>query len=233
MQHAPPLRVLLVEDDPDVAAGICAYLEMRGVRVDFAYTSAQAHARLADAAFDLLILDAQLPDEDGIRLCRTLKRAGVAAPVLFLTARGALEDKLEAFDAGAIDYMVKPFAPAELFARIRALTAHVPAAGGPRLRAGGYTLDLHGRLLEYGDKRLALHATGFSLLRCLMSASPGSVDRRTLCDLLWGNALPDSDPLRMHVYELRRAIAEHFGTAPIETVRGVGYRFVTDCDDPS
>lgn len=227
-----PIRLLLVEDDADIAAGIGDYLGAHGVEVDFAYTAAQARARLQAQAFDLVVLDVNLPDQDGLSLCHALKReCGLRAPVLFLTARGALEDKLRAFDSGAVDYMVKPFAPAELLARARAIVAHVPASGGAQLRVGPYALDLHGHLLRRGDTTLALHASGFALLRRLMEASPACVPREALCALLWPDGPPGSDPLRMHVYQLRQQFAAGFGQPLIATVRGVGYRFIAEDGD--
>lgn len=221
----PTARVLLVEDDLDVAAGIGAYLESNGVRVEFAHTASSAKALLQHTSFDLIVMDVQLPDRNGMSLCRELKSEGLVCPVLFLTARGAVHDKLQAFEAGAVDYVVKPFAPAELLARVRALVSHIRATGGLRINVGNYSLDLHSRLLTNGSQTLALHKTPFVLLRRLMDAAPGSVSREELCELLWGDESPPSDPLRMHVYELRRALADRFDQALIKTVRGVGYRF--------
>lgn len=223
-----PIRMLLVEDDLDVAAGIGAYMERHHVRVEFACTAASARSLLREGTFDLVVLDVQLPDQDGLSLCRELKAAGLASPILFLTARSALKDKLQGFQAGAVDYLVKPFAPAELLARTRALVAHIPATGGVRLRAGAYALDFNSRLLVRGDCRLPLHQSGFCIVRRLMEANPGSVSRDELCDLLWSGATPESDPLRMHIHDLRRALQRCFGFPLIQTVRGVGYRFEGD-----
>ena len=228
-KDGPPPKLLLVEDDADIAAGIADYLGVHGVEVDFAYTAAQARSRLQVQAFDLVVLDVNLPDQDGLSLCRMLKReADLRSPVLFLTARGALDDKLGAFDAGAVDYRVKPFSPAELLARVRAIVAHMPAGGGIGLHAGAYELDLHGHLLRRGDATLPLRSTGFVLLRRLMEASPGCVSREELCALLWEDGPPGSDPLRMHVYQLRQQFLRRFGEPLIFTVRGVGYRFVAE-----
>lgn len=222
------IRVLLVEDDLDVAAGIGDYLEAHGVRVDFAGSAGEAHARVAEAGFDLLVLDVNLPGRDGIALCRELRLGqGVATPAIFLTARGDLEDKLRGFAAGAADYMVKPFAPAELLARIRAIHALAAAEtrGGPSLVAAGYTLDLQAGVLSHGTRQLQLHATGLAILRRMMQAHPRPVSRQSLSEGLWGDEPPGSDPLRTHVYLLRQALLEHFGEAPIHTERGIGYRF--------
>lgn len=224
-----PIRVLLVEDDLDVAAGIGDYLEARGLLVDYAGSASEARAQVARTLFDILVLDVNLPGQDGITLCRELKQAhGLATPAIFLTARGALQDKLDGFAAGAVDYMVKPFAPAELLARIQAICAHVASPSGLSLEAGGYVLDLHSGLLSHAGRDLQLHAAGLAILRRLMQAYPRSVGKQALREGLWGDEAPDSDPLRAHVYQLRQAMLECFGEAPISTVRGIGYRFGVD-----
>ena len=220
------LRVLLVEDDMDVAAGIGDYLEAHGLVVDFACDAVQARSRLLESTFDLFVFDINLPGADGLALCHELKRdQGLRQPVIFLTARGDLADKLRGFEAGAVDYMVKPFAPAELVARIRASAIHAAGAGGALLQVGDYRLDPQRGLLSRGDRSLSLHASGLAVLVRLMQAHPGTVSRQALCEGLWGDEAPDSDPLRTHVYQLRRVMQERFGEAPITTVRGLGYRF--------
>ena len=219
-------RVLLVEDDLDVAAGIGDYLQAHGLQVDFAASAGEARARVAASVFDLLVLDVNLPGQDGIALCRELKQAhGLATPAIFLTARGGLQDKLDGFAAGAVDYMVKPFAPAELLARIRAIRAHAAAGATMTREVEGYALDLHSGLLSHAGRHLQLHAAGLAILRRLMQAFPRSVSKQALADGLWGDEAPESDPLRAHVYQRRQAMTERFGTAPITTVRGIGYRF--------
>lgn len=226
--RANPIRVLLVEDDLDVAAGIGEFLGAHGLEVDFAYSAAQARSRLLDAAFDVFVFDVNLPGEDGITLCRELKREqSLRQPAIFLTARGELSDKLRGFEAGAVDYMVKPFAPAELLARIRALVDHGSSADGASLQVGEYRLDPRRGLLSRGERNLALQATPLAIMRHLMQAHPGTVARQALYDDLWGDEAPDSDSLRTHVYHLRQLLLERFGEAPIVTVRGLGYRFGT------
>lgn len=222
-------RILLVEDDLDIAAGIGDYLQAHGLQVDFAGSAREALARIAHAGFDLFVLDVGLPGRDGFSLCRELRQAqGLATPAIFLTARGALEDKLAGFDAGAVDYMVKPFEPAELLARIRVVLAQAPARSAPSLEVAGYALDLQGGLLSRGGRRLQLHPAGLVILRRLMQAHPRSVDQQALVEELWGDEAPPSNPLRAHVYQLRQALLECFGEAPIRTVRGIGYRFGGD-----
>lgn len=230
---SPPLRVLLVEDDLDVAAGIGDYLAAHGLQVDFAGSGREAWSRVLADRFDLLLLDVNLPDGDGYALCRQLKDAlGLQQPVVFLTASSELDARLRGFDAGAVDYITKPFAPAELLARLRAIAAHVPAGGGARLQAGDYALDLRRRLLSRGDEHYSLHASAFVVLRLLMQAWPGSVGRDELCAALWPDEPPDSDPLRSHIYQLRRMLQARFGQPLVATVRGIGYRLaLEDADD--
>ena len=222
------IRVLLVEDDLDVASGLGAFLDQHGVTVDYAYSVREALHLALEACFDVVLLDVQLPDGDGIALCRELKARGLNSPILFLTARGEISDKLRGFDAGGVDYVVKPFAPVELLARIKALAHYIPASGGLLIRAGDFSLDPSTALLMGPGGNVVLGATAVLIVRRLMEVSPGSVTRDALNTLLWGNAAPASDPLRMHIYELRQALATTFGNQLIETVRGVGYRFVAD-----
>ncbi|WP_187775754.1 response regulator transcription factor [Luteimonas suaedae] len=221
-----PIRVLLVEDDLDIAAGLGDYLAAHGLIVDFAGNATEARARLLDGRFDVLVLDVNLPGEDGVALCRSLKQdQSLRLPVIFLTAHGSLDDKLRGFAAGALDYVLKPFAPAELLARLNAIAVQAGGAGGVCLRVGDYVLDPQRGLLQRGDVHLSLHATGLAILRRLMQAHPGSVGKQALSEGLWGDEPPDSDPLRAHIYQLRQALQARFGEAPIVTVRGVGYRF--------
>jgi DNA-binding response OmpR family regulator len=223
----PTLRVLLVEDDADIAAGLGAYLGAHGLVVDYAYSAAQARERVRNAMFDVFVLDVNLPGGDGIALCRELKfERALTPPAIFLTARGALDDKLAGFAAGGADWMVKPFAPAELLARIRALTMHQAARDAAvTLHAGDYAFDVGGALLRFRDRSLRLHASGVVILHQLMPVAPAAVSRQALAAGLWGEDAPDSDPLRVHVYQLRQALHAAFGTRPIVTARGIGYRF--------
>ena len=184
------------------------------------------HALVAASEFDLFVLDVNLPGQDGIALCEALRQGpGDPVPAIFLSARGGLEDKLRGFAAGAIDYMVKPFAPAELLARIRAVRAHARAPAAAALVVGGYSLDVRSGLLSRDGRQLQLHASGLEILRRLMQAHPRSVSKQSLAEGLWGDEAPGSDPLRTHVYLLRQALQERFGDAPVFTERGIGYRF--------
>lgn len=225
-----PIRVLLIEDDFDVAAGLSEYLEARGVRVDFAYSLRDARQSLREADPDILLLDVELPDGDGIDFCRRIaEEGGLPGPVLFLTARGDLEDLLAGFAAGGADYIVKPFEPAELLARIRA-AGRQSAARSFRdpLVAGAYVLERTAGLLHRADRSLHLQKSGLCIVSALMEASPGTMGRDRLSALLWDGETPESDPLRAHIHGLRRALKHAFGANPIVTVRGRGYRWQAD-----
>lgn len=224
---ASATRVLLVEDDLDVAAGLVDFLSMNGLVMDFAPTVRQALSLVAESQFDLIILDLQLPDGDGLSLCETFRASGVCAPVIFLTARDALEDKLRAFGAGAVDYMVKPFWPEELLARIKALLlSHSHGASGWLVRVGPYTLNAHSGAFSGPHGTVSLGRTPTAILRRLMEASPGWISREALNEMIWRGNVPASNPLRMHIHELRRLLtAASSGDHLIKTVRGTGYRF--------
>ena len=220
------LRILLVEDDLDIAAGLVDYLEAHDIDVDHALDAREAEARLLEWRFDLWLFDVQLPGEDGLSLCRRLKAAGEeTAPVLFLTARGTLDDRLAGFEAGAVDYVVKPFAPAELVARIQALARHMPARTGRWISVQDWRLDPQRGLLEHQGRRLQLSASATRLMKSLLLASPGCVSRAELGEAIWGEPGEDDD-LRTHLYALRRLLRESFGATPIQSERGLGVRFV-------
>lgn len=227
MPEAPVdrLRVLLVEDDLDIAGSLVDYLAARGIEAEHAANAREAEARLLEDSFDLWLLDIQLPGEDGLSLCRRLKVGPEPTPpVLFLTARGQLKERLAGFEAGGIDYLVKPFAPEELVARMRALARHAPLRAGGVIEAAGFRLDPQRGLLCRGASRLLLGASATRLLRRLMMASPGCVSRAELGEALWG-APGEDDDLRTHLYTLRRQLREAFGEAPVHSVRGLGVRF--------
>lgn len=222
------LRVLLVEDDLDVAAALGDFLAAAGLDVDYAADGRQATHCLQHARFDALVLDVNLPDADGFSLCREWQeRLALRAPVLFLTARADLQDRLAGFAAGGIDYVLKPVAPEELLARIRALCRHVAASPDPSrpLQCGAFQLDVGQARLRRGEQTLHVSAIPLQILQCLMRAAPQLVSSGELSAALWGDAVPDSEPLRAHVHQLRRQLRAHFACDPLQTVRGQGYRF--------
>jgi DNA-binding response OmpR family regulator len=182
-----------------------------------------------ETAPDVVVLDLGLPGMDGIALCEQLRaRADRHVPVLMLTARDTLKDKLEGFAAGADDYLAKPFVEAELLARCRALGMRHRAGTEHRLQIGSLRIDRRlGSATRHG-RALTLHQTAYRILLELAEAWPRTLTRTQLISRLWGDEAPDSDPLRTHLYLLRQQLDKPFATAMLETVHGVGFRLVAD-----
>ena len=219
------MDVLLIEDNPDLAGNIVDYLESRGHRVDLARDGLSGLHFAASKAFDAIVLDLGLPGIDGVELCRRLREEGLATPILMLTARGELDDKVLGLEAGADDYLVKPLSLRELEARLRAQVRR--AAGGleqQRLQVGDLLLDERTRQVSRQGRRIALAPLDYQLLRLLMRASPAVLPRERLEALLWGDDPPDSDALRAHIHRLRLAIDRPFDVPLLHTVPHVGYR---------
>jgi len=220
--------VLLVEDHDDLAASIGDYLEAAGYAMDFAADGAIALNLLEENSYDLIILDLMLPKIDGIRVCERLRERGDGTPILMLTARDQVEDKVSGFNAGADDYLVKPFAMEELSARLRALIrrARGEMADGA-LRVGDLVFDPRTMRVERDGERVVLSPTSARILKVLMRESPRLVSREQLENELWGDLLPDSDTLRSHMYNLRKGIDRPFETKLLHTVQGMGFKLAT------
>jgi DNA-binding response OmpR family regulator len=220
------MRVLIIEDNPDLVANLCGYLEPLGYRLDCVRTGTAGLAAARADDYDVIVIDVMLPGLDGLSLCRRLRAdERKATPVLMLTARDTLDDKLRGFASGADDYLVKPFALAELDARLKALVRrardqHVDTV----LRVGELCLDTVAKRLTRAGRRVDLTPTGYRLIASLMQAFPGVVSRRALEVELWGDAPPDSDALRTHIHTLRQAVDKPFARALVERVPGFGYR---------
>ncbi|MEM7049532.1 MAG: response regulator transcription factor [Acidobacteriota bacterium] len=217
-------RVLVIEDDPDVARNIAEYLERRDFVLDFAYDGISGLHLAVTGSYDLLILDLMLPGIDGIALCQRLKSemSGVP-PILMLTARDALEDKIEGFEAGADDYLVKPFALPELHHRLQALLRRGLRTDASVLKVHDLELDWSERRVVRAGRALTLNRTELQILAILMRASPALVRRQDLMQALWGDQEVREDLLRSHIYRLRRTIDRPFDVPLLHTVRGQGY----------
>jgi len=220
--------ILLVEDHDDLAASIGDYLEAAGYAMDYAADGAIALNLLDENSYDIIILDLMLPKIDGIRVCERLRERGDGTPVLMLTARDQVEDKVSGFNAGADDYLVKPFAMEELSARLRALIrrARGEMADGA-LRVGDLVFDPRTMRVEREGQRVVLSPTSARILKVLMRESPRLVSREQLENELWGDLLPDSDTLRSHMYNLRKGIDRPFETKLLHTVQGMGFKLAT------
>ncbi len=218
--------ILLVEDHHDIAAMVGDHLEAEGYEVDYAADGITGMHLAVTQSFDAIILDLMLPGMDGMDLCRKLRtEAGKDTPVLMLTARDTLEDKVAGLDAGADDYLVKPFELEELDARLRALLRR---AGGEVaaevLRLGDLEVDTGTLEVRREGKLLNLTPIAYKLLISLIKASPKVLSRRALERSVWGDIPPDSDALRSHLYNLRKAIDKPFDTPLLHNGPGMGYR---------
>ena len=227
-------NVLLVEDHADLAATVGAYLESQGYDVDYAQDGVTALHLAVTEEFDAVILDLNLPGIDGIEVCRRVRQdARKKTPIIMLTARDQLPDKVEGFDAGADDYLVKPFELQELSVRIEALIRRDRGDVSPSIyQVADLKLDTDREIAIRADKRLKLSPRSFDILRALMRKSPAVVTRRELEREIWGDEPPDSDALRSHIYNLRRLVDKPFETPLIETLAGRGFR-IADPNDPS
>ena len=224
-QPARSLRVLVIEDNPDVAANIGDYLADKGHIVDFGLDGISGLHLAVTEPIDVIVLDIMLPGMDGYTLCRRFRaESDRTTPILMLTAKDTLDDKLEGFDAGADDYLLKPFALEELEARLQALVRRWGAAAASVIEVGSVRVDMGRRQVTHGGQPVQLNRTCYRILVALMRAAPDVVTREELAHRLWGDYMPASDALRSHIYALRKALDVSGEGAPIETVVGVGFR---------
>ena len=216
-------RVLVIEDQHDIAANIWDFLENRGYQVDHCADGNTGLARALHSDFDVIVLDIGLPRMDGLILCRKLREAGHGVPVIMLTARDTLDDKLRGFEEGADDYLVKPFEMRELEARIRALLRSKSGAP-PAASIGGLSYDAASLTAEREGRRIPLTRLQGAVLGLLLEASPRIVRYSTFFSSAWPDSDGDLPSLQTQIYELRTLVDKPFESALIHTVRGVGYR---------
>lgn len=227
------MRVLIVEDNRNLAANVVDYLKSRGHVVDVAMDGVTGLHLAVTGDFDAIVLDLGLPAMDGTELCRRLRAAQAATPVLMLTARGELEDRIGGLELGGDDYLVKPVALKELETRLRALVRR--AHGGlvqPRLQVADLVLEERTMRVTRAGQPIPLARLDYQLLRVLMRESPAVVPRARLESELWGEEPPATDALRAHVHVLRRAIDHSFPAPLLHTVHSVGYRLAKDDAGP-
>lgn len=219
------MRLLLVEDDPSLARVIERGLSEEGHAVDHAGTLAGASEAAAVNDYDLLVLDLGLPDGDGTELCRQMRSSGSGTPILMLTARDGISDRVRGLDAGADDYLTKPFAYPELAARVRALLRRPKDASAPILESGDVRLDPAAHTVWRGAIMVPLTPREFSLLEYLLRHPDEVCRREDLLEHVWdANYDGLSNVVDVHIANLRRKLDMPGSPDPIETVRGVGYR---------
>lgn len=207
------IKLLLVEDDLDLAGNVMDYLELEDIVCDHASNGVAALQFLEENRYQVVVLDINLPRLDGLQVCARAREQGNDTPIIMLTARDQLQDKITGFEQGADDYLVKPFAMEELVMRVKAL-AKRRSAQNKQLAVSGLVMDLSGKSVSYNGEVLHCSPTGFKLLEQLMRASPNPIDRDELVELVWGEESPDSNSLKVHMHKLRKVLSS--ASVPME-----------------
>jgi two-component system, OmpR family, response regulator len=223
------MRVLVVEDEPKMAELLARGLREEGHAADVAGTGEDALWMARAVPYDAIVLDVMLPGSDGFTVCRELRAAEVWSPVLLLTARDAIDDRITGLDAGADDYLLKPFSFGELLARLRALVRRAPGERPTEVTVGTLRLDPATHRAWRGETELELSAKAFALLEAFMRRPGETLSRGQLLDAAWDIAFESrSNVVDVYVRYLRERIDRPFGRESLETVRGVGYRLRAD-----
>lgn len=215
------INTLLIEDDKDLAEAISDYMELDGFEFDFAYNGSAGLNLALTNDYDIILTDLNMPKMDGIDVCKSLREKGISTPVLMLTARDTLDDKITGFAAGSDDYLVKPFAMEELKIRLQALIRRSQGTV-TSLSIADLSIDLDKHQTIRAGQLLKLPPVCCKMLVCLMRSSPNVVSKAKLEEEVWGDNLPSADSLKVHLFKLRQAIDAPFDNKLIHTVHGVG-----------
>lgn len=229
------MRILIIEDNLDIQANLYDFLEPKGHVLDSASNGYAGLALALQNNYDVVVLDVMLPGLSGIEVCQKLRgELKNPVPVLMLTARDTLQDKVTGFESGADDYLVKPFSLVELEVRLKALVRRASGnnAASTLLRVGELSFDPDTYQATRNGQLLALTKTGYTILKCMMREAPKLVPRETLEHEVWGDDRPDSDALRTHIHALRQALDKPFAFPMLRTVPGLGFKLVSQ-NDPS
>jgi len=219
------MRILVVEDEQAISAFVVQGLTEAGYAVDLAADAAECLHWAAIAEYDVIVLDVMLPDQDGLTVCAELRRRGLRAPVLMVTARDAVDDRVAGLDSGADDYLIKPFAFAELLARIRALLRREPAFKGTVLQVADLEMDTAQRTVRRGGLQIALTSKEYSLLEYLMRHPHQILTRSAIAEHVWNYDFDNlTNLIDVHIFALRRKLDDAHELKLLHTVRGVGYR---------
>ncbi|MBU2869578.1 response regulator transcription factor [Colwellia sp. E2M01] len=216
------LSFILVEDNIDLAAAVIDYLELEGMQCDHAANGAAGLNLINTNAYDVIILDLNLPKISGLEVCAQLRASGVDTPILMLTARDTLDDKLTGFSKGADDYLVKPFAMEELIVRAKVL-AKRRSGQVSQLSVADVMLDLKQKQAFRHGEALNLSPTALKILELLMRASPEPVSREKIMQRIWGDEQPDSNSLKVHIFNLRKHLDGNAANKLIHTISGSGF----------
>lgn len=220
------MKILVVEDDATLLAALESGFAQRGYDVATATSFNDAWLRIALGSFSIVILDIMLPGGTGVDLCRKARARGLATPILMLTARDALEDRVNGLNAGADDYLVKPFAFEELIARVHALTRRPAILASSTRKYGDLTIDTQARTVERAGRAIELTVKEFALLELFVDKQGKLVDRAMILSYVWDeNYDPTSNTVEVLVRRLREKVDDPFDVKLIHTLRGAGYRF--------
>lgn len=219
------MKVLIVEDNHHVAETIADYLELVGIDIDCAYHGVAAIEILKNQSFDAIVMDIMMPKLDGISTVQALRNDyACSTPIIFLTAKDTLEDKIHAFEAGGDDYLVKPFAMEELHIRLLALSKRGKRTDVGKITFEDMEMDIKAGTLSRQQQLIKLAPIQLKIIALLMKKAPDIVSKNELTEHIWGDELPSSDALRSHLYTIRNAIDKGFDTPRLETIHGKGYR---------
>ena len=223
------LKVLIIEDEKKIASFVRKGLEAQGFVVEVAQNGDEGYARATSQPYDALVLDIMLPGRDGLSILRNLRERKISLPVILLTARSELNERLEGLNLGADDYLTKPFHIEELIARIHAVTRRTTGTGQSILAVADLTLNLLMRKVTRGGKSMELTAREFSLLEHLMRAPGRVLTRVEICERVWDyNFDPGTNLVDVYIQRLRKKVDSDFPCKLIETIRDVGYRIRAD-----
>ncbi len=222
---ANPVRVLVIEDDADLSANLYDYLEAKGHIPDAAGDGVTGLHLAVSHDYDVIVMDINMPGMDGLTVCKKLREEALkTTPVLMLTARDTLTDKLAGFECGADDYLVKPFALQELLARILALSKRKIKSETKVLQVANLKFNPKTLKVTRDDQTIVLTPTALKILELLISNAPNVVTRQKIETAVWGDSPPDSDVLRAHMHTLRNAIDKPYPYPLIHTVHGIGFK---------
>ena len=216
------LQLLLVEDDLDLAAAVIDYLELEDIQCDHAANGLAGLNLIEQNSYDVIILDLNLPKMNGLQVCEKLRAQGLDVPVLMLTARDTLDDKLKGFSKGADDYLIKPFAMEELIVRAQVLSRR-RSGQVTRLSVSDLVLDLQQKQAYRAESLLKLSPMALKILEVLMRESPKPVPREKLMQSVWGDAQPDSNSLKVHLFNLRKQVDGESDVKLVHTITGRGF----------
>lgn len=222
------LNVLLIEDDMDLANTVVQYLELENIACDHASNGVSGFSLTKQNNYDALLLDLNLPKLDGLSVCEKMRQQGNDTPVLMLTARDQLQDKLDGFRVGTDDFLVKPFELEELVVRIQALAKR--RSGQTRvLQCADLTMNLDSKSITRAGKPIKVSPIGWKILELLLRASPNVLSRTEIETAIWDDEPPDSNSFKVHLFKLRKAVDEGYTSALLHTIVGQGFAI----QDPS